>query len=260
MPISNPVFLAEDFDIGSGTNNVSDGANSLQAELSAAVNAGLTLISALGVRTRGPDVVSGEAVSDDLGSPNAFTIDASGNNEDGTNNPVNAALARLSKNDALAGTNSIDAAWTDTEIFSSVMAAVSVDGLDLSSPLDGAAAAAGGESATPNSGNITPSAGERLLMGWLVISRLSGVINDDPNFTVLREVEANAGFAPQNTTLQLVYRKVTADGSTAYSFAPGLDNAATEWRCGIQAYKAAVAPGGSTVPAKQNSYRQRRAA
>lgn len=195
------------------------------------VNAGQTIFVACS--TRGGDLTTGlPSVSDNVNgayTEDLFFPDANGN-------PAG-ALFRFSNNAALVQNDTITLTISDGVADHKAMTAWSVTGLDLTSPLDQTANASGADLA-PNSGNLTTSTDNQLLIGAVSVAVTStSVATQDADFNSnVTFGRSTGGGAFENRLIFIGDRIISA--SETNNYAPTL-NESLQWTAAILGYRAA---------------------
>lgn len=221
-----------------------------------AVTAGKTLFIAVGVRT--DDAENGAiSASDDVNG--AYTEDhEQANSSGGSADRIRISLDRFSNNSEVGTGDAFTASESGGGTQrAAALAAISVTGLDLSPTTLSNGTEAGSDN-TPDSGNVTPAAGDWLLMGVSAIRSNTATISaESTGFTGLSTVTANTGTSGSSVVMHAAYRIVTADGLTNYNYQPTWS--LTQNSCSL-IVAIPEASAGASVPVFQNNYRQRRVA
>ena len=187
------------------------------------------------------------SASDDVNG--AYTEDREQvSNSGGTNDKIRLSLDRFSNNAAISqGSPGDEVSSTSSgggDKDAAALVAFSVDGLDLS-PTTLANGDEAGFTSSPNSGNVTPSSGDWLLVGIVGIRTDTDAVSvESTGFTELDDIIADAGASAVSCRLHIATRIVTADGLTDYNYAPTLDAAE---QCAVLIVAIPAAAGGATT-------------
>lgn len=223
--------------------NIGTAANTTGTTLSVTVGvggvaAGQTLF--VGCSTRGGTLTTGlPSCADSVNG--AYTQDLLFQDDDG--NPKG-AIFRFSNNAALVQNDTITITISDAIADHKSITAWSVTGLDLTSPLDQTANAFGLGS-TPNSGNITTSSDNQLLIGAVSVAENGTlVVTQDADFdSTIALARSTGGSAGQRRVIFIGDRIIST--SETNNYAPSLNETA-QWAAGILGYQAAISGTGQS--------------
>lgn len=223
MPIGIPVIIGT-------ANNTNDNTSVVITVGVAGVPAGMTII--VDSVHEGIDDIN-HACSDNVNG--AYEVDV----VPVETTAVNARRFRFSNNAALSQGDTITVSWTGNS-FADATKAFYIDGLDLTTPLTGTPIGDEGTSTIPNSGDVTTTIANSIILGFVGRRGLiAEVYTEDTDFTTLGSpVAADTGVASSSRALHTAHRIVSA--TETQNYAPTL-GASRAWAAGISAYKAAAA-------------------
>lgn len=169
-----------------------------------AIAGGLAIYVQLSIRSNGNP--TGISVTDD--ALNTYTLAVQGAQSD----QEHIFIYRCTDCTALAVSDEITASWSSPSQLTSSLMAMSVSGI-ASSPAD-QSNSNGANSATTTSGTITPTTGERLVIGGMTHRRNDRIITEDSDFTNLTSTSVSGADQSQSSQAFWGYIVDTWDGLT----------------------------------------------
>lgn len=234
MAIGTPVSI--------GTNTLTGSTSPVSITVGASgVAANLTLVSFTGWRT--DDAENGAISVSDTDNGAWSEVREQVNSTGGTSDRVRGSIDRISDNLALEQNDTIDAAESGGGTRRSAgIIAVEISGIDLTPSI--LSNSGGGTTDTPDSGTITPSAGDWILLAMSAFrSNTSTVTVEEAGFTAIATVTADTGVSGSSIVTHAAYNLVTADGLTSYNYQPDWSGSDQNTVSIISAFPAAVAAG-----------------